>query len=76
MAVAMDSHRDFLIPEYTANTIYPTTNTDLYSDALRLFLCIWYYITDAELFQYPGIKTLRIYRPLLTSYPRYDKMKS
>ena len=37
MAVAADSHRDFLIPEHTA--VCSTTNVNSHLDDLRLFFC-------------------------------------
>ena len=37
MAVATDSHRDFLIPEHTG--VCPTTNVITRFDDLRLFFC-------------------------------------
>ena len=50
MAVAADSHRDFLIPERTFCSA-PDNEYDRYSDALRLFFCNMYYITREEIFQ-------------------------
>jgi oligoendopeptidase F len=50
MAVAADSHRDFLIPEHTENG-YARQQIYKYSDELRLFFCILYYITYFALFQ-------------------------
>ncbi len=46
MAVAADSHRNFLIPGHTVKQYARQRIRASYSDALRLFFCNFYYITD------------------------------
>ena len=51
MAVATDSHRDFLIPEHTVSTVRPTTNTTLvFRCSAFIPLCL-YYNTKAHALQ-------------------------
>ena len=47
MAVATDSHRDFLIPEYTLHGVYPTTPSVKCTLGrwLVLFYCVWIFYT-------------------------------
>ena len=51
MAVATDSHRDFLIPELAHMGRPDNEYAFAYSDELRLFFCNWYYITISEKIQ-------------------------